>query len=134
MYRHNNELYHWGIKGMKWGVRRYQNSDGSYTSAGKKRRKSRTNGWSDDAKEAGQLKKKKLNQMSNAELQKLNKRQELENKYHQNNKSSIAKGIAIVGVTAAAIGTLNNLYVNGDNAIKNGKKIAREILRKNGQL
>ena len=132
MYRHNNELYHWGIKGMKWGVRRYQNSDGSYTAAGKKRRKSRTDGWSDDAKEAWQLKKKKLNQMSNAELQKLNKRQELENKYHQNNKSSIAKGIAIVGVTAAAIGTLNNLYVNGDNAIKNGKKIAREILRKNG--
>lgn len=132
MYRHNNELYHWGIKGMKWGVRRYQNSDGSYTAVGKKRRKPRTDGWSDDAKEAGQLKKKKLNQMSNAELQKLNKRQELENKYRQNNKNSIAKGIAIVGVTAAALGTLNNLYINGDNVIKNGKKIAREILRKNG--
>lgn len=36
---HTNELYHWGVKGMKWGVRRYQNADGSYTSAGKKRRK-----------------------------------------------------------------------------------------------
>lgn len=132
MYRHNNELYHWGIKGMKWGVRRYQNSDGSYTTAGKKRRKSRTDGWSDDAKEAGQLKKKKLNQMSNAELQKLNKRQELENKYRQNNKSSIAKGIAIVGVTAAALGTLNNLYINGDNVIKNGKKIAQAILKNGG--
>ena len=33
----NNELYHWGIKGMKWGVRRYQNKDGSLTPAGKKR-------------------------------------------------------------------------------------------------
>ena len=32
-----NELYHHGIKGMKWGVRRYQNSDGSLTAAGKKR-------------------------------------------------------------------------------------------------
>ena len=31
-----NELYHHGIKGMKWGVRRYQNYDGSLTSAGKK--------------------------------------------------------------------------------------------------
>lgn len=130
MYRYNSELYHWGIKGMKWGVRRYQNSDGSYTTAGKKRRKSRTDGWSDDAKEAGQLKKKKLNQMSNAELQKLNKRQELENKYRQNNKSSIAKGIAIVGVTAAALGTLNNLYINGDNVIKNGKKLVNNILKK----
>lgn len=32
-----NELYHWGIKGMKWGVRRFQNEDGSLTTAGKKR-------------------------------------------------------------------------------------------------
>lgn len=31
------ELYHWGIKGMKWGVRRYQNVDGSLTKAGQKR-------------------------------------------------------------------------------------------------
>lgn len=31
------ELYHHGVKGMKWGVRRYQNKDGSLTPAGKKR-------------------------------------------------------------------------------------------------
>jgi hypothetical protein len=33
----DGELYHWGIKGMKWGERRYQNKDGSLTEAGKKR-------------------------------------------------------------------------------------------------
>lgn len=33
----NYELYHAGVKGMKWGVRRYQNKDGSLTPAGKKR-------------------------------------------------------------------------------------------------
>ena len=32
-----NELYHHGIKGMKWGIRRFQNEDGSLTAAGKKR-------------------------------------------------------------------------------------------------
>lgn len=36
VYR-SDELAHWGIKGMKWGVRRYQNPDGSLTAAGKKR-------------------------------------------------------------------------------------------------
>ena len=33
----NSELYHWGIKGMRWGVRRYQNRDGTLTPAGKQR-------------------------------------------------------------------------------------------------
>ena len=36
-YNHSSELYHFGIKGMQWGVRRYQNNNGSLTSAGKKR-------------------------------------------------------------------------------------------------
>ena len=31
------ELYHHGIKGQKWGVRRFQNKDGSLTPAGKRR-------------------------------------------------------------------------------------------------
>ena len=33
----SHELYHYGIKGMRWGVRRYQNKDGSLTPAGEKR-------------------------------------------------------------------------------------------------
>jgi len=35
----SNALYHHGIKGQKWGVRRFQNEDGSLTSAGRQRYK-----------------------------------------------------------------------------------------------
>ncbi len=31
----NNELLHWGIRGQKWGVRKYQNQDGTLTPEGK---------------------------------------------------------------------------------------------------
>ena len=34
---YSSELYHYGIKGQKWGVRRFQNEDGSLTNAGKVR-------------------------------------------------------------------------------------------------
>lgn len=34
---YNNELYHHGIKGQRWGVRRYQNEDGTLTNIGMRR-------------------------------------------------------------------------------------------------
>lgn len=34
---YSDTLYHHGIKGQRWGIRRFQNEDGSYTEEGKKR-------------------------------------------------------------------------------------------------
>ena len=36
-YNYSDELYHHGVLGMKWGIRRYQNKDGSLTPAGKRK-------------------------------------------------------------------------------------------------
>ncbi len=46
----DNELQHWGITGMKWGVRRFQNRDGSLTKAGKKRYEKETKALKDEQK------------------------------------------------------------------------------------
>lgn len=63
-------LEHHGIKGMKWGVRRKRNSKTGRVE-------------SSDSKTARRLKKKRLSEMSNEELAKLNKRMQLERQYKQ---------------------------------------------------
>lgn len=66
----NKTLVHWGIKGMKWGVRRYQNSDGSLTPAGKKR-------YSDSDQQDS------AKSLSDAELRQRINRIQMENTYAQ---------------------------------------------------
>ena len=122
MERWRKDLYleHHGIKGMHWGIRRFQNADGSLTSEGKDRYRKN---WSDDAKAVSELRKKKLNEMSNAELKKLNERRNLENQYKQLNPTTLQRAIKITATTAAALGTVALLHDNYNRVIKAGKKI-----------
>lgn len=50
---YNNELYHYGVMGMKWGVRRYRDANGNLTAAGKKRAKQEYKADNKMAKELG---------------------------------------------------------------------------------
>ena len=109
MYAYPDYLAHYGVLGMKWGVRKKQVSTGSKTSRRQKRRAT----YSKDYLESEPLRKKNYKQLSNAELNKLNKRMNLEQNYKRLNPKGIDKGIAVskkiiaVGATAAGIYALS---------------------------
>lgn len=72
----NGELYHSGIKGMRWGIRRYQNKDGSLTPAGKKRYAKLE---AEMDKLGGKSPEKKLSEMTDEEVVAKTNRMRLEN-------------------------------------------------------
>lgn len=94
-------LTHHGIKGMRWGVRRYQNKDGSLTAEGKKR--------------AG----RKASSMSDEELTSYIKRKNLEKQYGKLSKES--EGPSKVEKTKKVIDTTSNL-------VNQAKKMNRESI------
>lgn len=122
----NDELYHYGVLGMKWGARRAQNKLNRID------RKSKKEKWNDDATEAAKIKTKKVGQMSNTELNKLNTRMNLERNYRQLNPGAFQKGLRITAGVAAALGTVAALHTNGKKVIDIGKPVANKIFDKVG--
>jgi ribosomal protein L29 len=112
---------------MKWGVRRYQNKDGTLTSEGKKH-------YSQDHEDYTRAHtKKSVREMSDSELNARINRLQKEQQYERltASPSKLQKAIKIAGTTATALGTVMTLYNNGSNAMKLGKSIVESREFKN---
>ena len=101
----NNELIHDGVKGMRWGVRRYQNKDGTLTLAGKLRQRKLSKQRAENLKKARTAKAERKSKiatdslspkkMTEKELNERIARLELEKKYRdavRENRTSMARG------------------------------------------
>ena len=78
-----NSLYHFGILGMKWGVRRQRGSDGRIVEGSHA---------SEDHRKARDLKKKGARNLSNSELKAYVERMNLEKQYSNLNKKEVSAG------------------------------------------
>ena len=125
-YEYKQYLSHHGIKGQKWGVRRYQNEDGTLTAEGKKRY-SEADTWS----------KEESRTLSNEELDRRNTRMQKEQQYRNNidnrhptkkEVSGAAKKIFVSTAIGAASAAMTLKYK--DKLEKLGKKKVEEATEK----
>ena len=121
-----NELYHFGIKGMRWGVRRYQNQDGSLTNAGKKRlKKGHASNEENDSSNKSSTKSsltKTVEDMSDDELRQAINRLQLEQQYKNLSPKNVSKGKKFVD-------TVKNDVLK-PAAIDMGKQVAKSLITK----
>lgn len=108
----NTELYHHGVKNQRWGIRRYQNKDGTLTPAGRKRAAKLRNDYlqltrtkqlrgdnhktSSSTKTTEKTKQKSISEMSDDELRRVITRKQLEQQYAQLSPKKVSAGKNIV--------------------------------------
>lgn len=119
----NNELYHYGVLGMKWGVRRSPSQLGHKIRI--KRKKKLSEPVHEDYKKAHS--KKKVSSMSDAELRNRNNRLQMEKQYAQLTKKK-SRGKKIVSGIIATAGTI----AAAEGAYKTYKRVGAQILDKLG--
>ena len=112
-----NELYHHGIKGQRWGVRRYQNEDGSLTAAGNKR-------YAMDAREQG-YNKYDTESRTYYRTSKKNGRSDLNSDANRYVKEDVERTKKVVDLTRQmndALRVSNQNYIN-NNSKRNNKRM-----------
>lgn len=118
-----NELYHYGVLGMRWGVRR---SKSGSSSSGKSSKRSKP---AVDPSYKKAHAKKKLKYMSDNELREVNKRLNLEKNYSDLTRTK-SKGKAAVDAFVSTAGTIAAVA----GAYKTYKKYAGPMLKKIGKM
>ena len=107
-------LAHYGVLGMKWGVRKAGHPQGHQgEKTNNKRKKKVSIDVSEDKKQSNALLKKHPDDLSNVELKRLNNRMELESNYKRltkTDKSKFQKGYDYVKTGLAVAGTATAAY------------------------
>lgn len=151
MYSSNRELYHHGIKFMKWGIRRFQNEDGTLTEAGRLRynaeakeatRKATLNNLNAKAKNERKLVKAearadraviKTQMKADKKIAKINNKAAVmqskndKNLIKSNSRNSTLKFASRVAITALGISAISK-------ALAKGSSSAAEVVKNNAEI
>lgn len=109
--RYSDELYHHGIKGQRWGVRRFQNDNGTLTEAGVKRYGRYEKKLTKIDKKVNKLDSKKMHQLDRSTYTRSNKRATKRvakaTKYMNKEVAQMRKGIRVLNKMERKLGNQN---------------------------